>query len=332
MSAKRNIQHSLERIIKKIKTFLLSKASREVLVFLIFFAIASAFWLVRVLNDDYVVDIDVPVKLQNVPNHVIITHDLPSHLTFRVRDKGSVLLGYELGKVFAPIGIDFSDYRNASQQVTIVTSSLDRNSFSQFASTTKIISIRPYKMELFYTNGKNKKVPVVITGSIHPERQYFISDTLIRPTFVKAYAPQKVLDTLKAAFTTPVILKGIDNTTFYQVSLRKAKGVKFVPSNIRLVFHTDVYSEKTVEVPIQGINFPSNKKLLTFPSKVSVTFQVGSSLYKAIKATDFGIDLSYYDLIHFNRDKYPLRLSRIPNGVRNAQISPSQVDFLIEQN
>lgn len=332
MSASRNIQHSLERLTKKIKDFLLSKASRETLVFLIFFAIASAFWLVRVLNDDYIIEVKVPLKLQNIPNRIIITHDLPSYLTFRIKDKGTVLLGYQLGKVFSPIAINFNDIYSAEQPVVVNAATLSRTVFSLFASTTKIISIKPEKMELFYANGKSKKIPVILTGNIRPDHQYFISDTVIRPVYVRAYAPQKLLDTLRATYTTPVVLKDINNTVYYKASLRKVNGVKFVPSVIQLVFHADVYSEKKVEVPIKSLNFPTNKRLLTFPSKVTVSFQIGSSLYKQVKSSDFAIELSYNELMNYNKDKFPLHLSHQPRGVRNVQISPAQIDFLIEQN
>lgn len=332
MFISRNIKNSIAIFTKKIKAFLLSNTSREALVFLFFFAIASAFWFIRALNDDYVVDIQIPVRLSNVPDNVIITNNLPSHLTFRIKDKGSVLFGYKMGKVFAPISINFNDYRQDGQQVIINTASLDRNTFSQFNSTTKAISISPDKMELIYTLGEKKKIPVSLTGSINADRQYYIADTLIQPGKVMAYAPRKILNKLRVAYTTPILLKDINNTTYYQVSLRPVKGVKFVPSTIKLVFHTDVYSEKKIEIPVMGTNFPPDKHLLTFPSKVNVTFQVGSVLYKQIKASDFGIEISYKELEHFRFDKYPLHLTRMPHGIRNAQITPRRIDFLIEQN
>jgi len=332
MFISRNIKNSIAIFTKKIKDFLLSSTSREALVFLFFFAIASTFWFIRALNDDYVVDIQIPVRLSNVPNNVIVTNNLPSHLTFRVKDKGSVLFGYKMGKVFAPININFNDYRQDGQQTVINTASLDRNAFSQFSSTTKTISISPDKMELIYTVGEKKKIPVSLTGSINADRRYFIVDTLIQPEKVTAYAPKKILNKLKVAYTKPVLLKDINNTTYYQIPLRPVKGVKFVPSTINLVFHTDVYSEKKIEIPVIGTNFPPNKHLLTFPSKVYVTFQVGSTLYKQIKASDFAIEISYSELEHFRLEKYPLRLTRMPQGVRNVQITPRKIDFLIEQN
>jgi hypothetical protein len=331
MFGPQDIKISLEKLIKKTKDFLLSKASRESLVFLFFLGVAFSFWFVRALDDDYSIDIKVPVKLVNVPNNVIISQNLPPYITLKVRDKGSGLIKYEMEDSLPPILIDFNNYRLKGQHVVINTPSLDRSLF-MFNASTKIVSIKPYNLEFFYTNGKCKEIPVCLTGNIRAEKQYYIADTLISPRIVRAYAPQKILDTLSIAYTLPVFIKGINNTVHYKAQLKQIKGVKFVPNDILFVFHADVYSEKKFEVPIVGINFPKDKRLLTFPSKATVTFQVGSSHYQQIQASDFSIEIPYEELRNYNFDKYNLRLTRMPREVRNPRISPNQVDFLIEQS
>ena len=60
------------------------------------------------------------------------------------------------------------------------------------------------------------------------------------------------------------------------------RGAKFIPSFDDVTLLVDIYAEKSVEVPIRGINFPPDKVLRTFPSKVQVTFQVGLSHFKSI--------------------------------------------------
>ena len=53
-----------------------------------------------------------------------------------------------------------------------------------------------------------------------------------------------------------------------------------------MTFPVDIYTEKTVEVPLHGVNFPADKALRTFPSKVQITFQVGLKRFRSIKAED----------------------------------------------
>ena len=109
------------------------------------------------------------------------------------------------------------------------------------------------------------------------------------------------------------------------------KGVKFVPSAIQMTLPVDIYTEKTVEVPLHGINFPADKVLRAFPSKVQVTFQVGVSRFRQITAEDFHINVSYEELLDLGASKYTVKLRSIPEGVSHVRFYPEQVDFLIEQ-
>ena len=92
-----------------------------------------------------------------------------------------------------------------------------------------------------------------------------------------------------------------------------------------------MYTEKTVEVPLHGINFPADKVLRTFPSKVQVTFQVGLGRFHKITPESFYINVSYEDLLKLGSDKYTVKLKSIPQGVSHVRVVPDKVDFLIEQ-
>lgn len=152
-----------------------------------------------------------------------------------------------------------------------------------------------------------------------------------KPDSVLAYAPEGVLDTITAAYTQPVKQENVSDTLRQQVSLLARRGVKFVPASIEMILPVDIYTEKTVEVPLHGVNFPADKVLRAFPSKVQVTFQVGLSRFREITADDFHINVSYEELLRLRSDKYTVKLRNIPDGVKQVRFNPEQVDFLIEQ-
>lgn len=84
-------------------------------------------------------------------------------------------------------------------------------------------------------------------------------------------------------------------------------------------------------MPLHGINFPADKVLRAFPSKVQVTFQVGLSRFRQITADDFHMNVSYEELLRLGSDKYTVKLKNVPDGVSQVRFNPEQVDFLIEQ-
>ena len=167
-------------------------------------------------------------------------------------------------------------------------------------------------------------------GRVSPGQQYYISDTIFNPAQVTVYAPQGALDTVKAAYTKFVEETQIEDTLRRQVELVGSRGVKFVPDVVELVLPVDIYTEKSVEVPIEGINFPAGKTLRAFPSKVKVTFHVGLSKYLDIKPDDFRVLVSYEELRKLEGEKYQVKLKKQPQGVSQVRIYPSQIDFLIE--
>ena len=331
MFERRNIKYIYLKLSRKIKDFLLSDKSREFLIFLFFFFIAGGFWLLQTLNNDYEAEFSIPVRLKGVPNHVVLTSEPPSELRIKVKDKGTVLLNYMLGKSFFPVNIEFSESKVPDNHVKIYASDFEKKILSQLNVSSKILSIKPDTLEYIYSEGKSKLVPVRLQGKVTAGLQYYVSDTICNPDSVLVYAPEGILDTITTAYTQKINLENISDTTRQRISLAPLRGVKFVPSSVEATFPVDIYTEKTVEVPLHGINFPADKALRAFPSKVQITFQVGLKRFRSIKADDFVINVSYEELLKLGSDKYTVKLKSFPNGINQIRIVPEQVDFLIEQ-
>lgn len=331
MIDRRNIKRIYLKTTGKVKDFLLSDKSREFFIFLFFFFIASGFWLLQTLNNDYETEFSIPVRLKGVPDNIVITSEPASELHIRVKDKGTVLLNYMLGKSFFPVTLDFSDYKGKDNHVRIYSSQFEKRLFGQLNASTKLLSVKPDTLEYIYSTGASKLIPVKFHGTVNAGRQYYISDTICTPDSVLAYAPVGVLDTISVAYTQKMDFEDVSDTLRRQIPLLARKGVKYVPASVEMVFPVDIYTEKTVEVPLRGVNFPAGKVLRAFPSKVNVTFQVGLSHFRRITADDFHINVSYEELLKLGSDKYTVKLASMPKGVNQIRISPEQVDFLIEQ-
>ena len=317
-------------IINRVKNFLLSKTSREIFTFLFFLLIAALFWLEQTLDREYEIEVKVPLKLKNVPENIVITSDFPEELNVTIRDKGNTLFNYMLTKRFYPINIDFAEHQNRRHHVSLLSTNYSKTITAQLANSTSVTAIKPDTIDYYYSEGKSKKVPVRLQGRVSPGQQYYISDTIFNPEQVTVYAPQGALDTIKVAYTKFFEETQIEDTLRREVELVSSRGVKFVPDVVELKLPVDIYTEKSVEVPVEGINFPAGKTLRAFPSKVKVTFHVGLSKYLDIKPEDFRVLVSYEELRKLEGEKYQVKLKKMPNGVSQVRIYPAQVDFLIE--
>lgn len=316
---------------KKIKAFLFSKANKEFLIFLLFFIISSVFWLLKTLDEEYEQEFNIPVSLVNMPENAVLTSDVPSTVKVTLKDKGIVLLRYLYATHFAPIVINFSDYSSDNMDISISGVDLRRKITSQLATSTRITALRPDGLDISYILGEGKKVPVRFDGDVRVENPYFLSEVKCWPDSVMIYAVPERLANISAVYTESRLYKNFKDTTFVTVPLKRMEGVKFNPSQIKVGLFPDMYTEKTVEVPIVGVNFPAGRLLRTFPSKVDVTFQVGLNQFKRVTSDDFICTVTYESLLYTTTSNFKVVLKSVPQGVKHIKISPAYVDFLIEQ-
>ncbi|MBR5542012.1 MAG: YbbR-like domain-containing protein [Bacteroides sp.] len=331
MFDKENMRIRYLRTLEKIRSFLLAKKSREFLIFLFFVFVSFCFWLLQVLNDDYETEFSIPLRMKNVPENVVLTSDFPEELKIGVKDRGTVLVNYLLGQTLYPIIIDFEDYADKGNQIRIPSQVLNKRIVSQLNQSTKLSTIKPDTLELIYTRGQAKKVPVRLRGEVKAERQYYISDIIFSPDSVMVYAPKEILDTITAAYTEALYIEQMADTTRRRIGLMPVKGARFTPSYDDITFLVDMYSEKMVEVPVQGINFPDDKVLRTFPSKIHVTFQIGLSQFKSVTENDFKVVVDYLKLSEEKNDKCKPVLIQSPLNVNHVRVSPQEIDYIIEQ-
>ena len=315
----------------KLRRFLSKLLNRNFLVFLFFLAMSASFWLFLALNDEYERDFSVSVKLRGVPENVVITTNLPPAFHVVLKDRGSQLLHYEYAGL-PTLTFDFKNYDQQSGHVVLSLSDVTKVLIQKLPITTKLVSYKPDKLEYYFNNGLNVRLPVQLRASLKAERLYGISSVRVIPDSVTVYASQGILDTLSGAATVPIYLSNLSESQERRIDLAKVRGVKFEPASVKLRINVDQMTEKTVLVPVKWVNFPASKTLRTFPSKVKIIFQVGMSMYRKITADDFTLVVNYADLLKETDGNVHLSLKSIPVGVSHVRIVPNDVDFLIEDN
>lgn len=305
--------------------------NKQFLIFLFFLALSTVFWLFEALNEIYDREFAIPVELRNVPDNVVITTDLPPALHVTLRDRGSALYRYKYLRKFKPVAIDFHTYANASGHVTLPANELLKQITPQLQAGTQVAGIKPESLEFYYNYGLCKRVPVILQQRIRTGKMYSLADIRLQKDSVMVYASGELLDTITGAYTLPLSMTGLTDTTQVQAGFVTPPGVKFVPARVGVTFCIDRMVEKTVQVPVQQVNFPASKQLRTFPASVAVTFQVGMGMYRSITQNNFVIVVNYEDLLKDKNNKCRLSLKSVPTGVSHVRISPQEVEYIIEE-
>lgn len=314
----------------KAKKFLKSGLNRNFWTFMFFLVLSAGFWLFLKLEDDYDVDIKIPVKLINVPENVVITTPPPEDIKVTLHDRGGILLKYLYSHTLDTTYVDFNSYNKVSGHVTLLSSDITQPILKNLDGTTKVVGVKPDTLEYFYNFGNYRQLPVRINGKVSADSLYAVADTIIKPRLIKVYASKEILDTMTQVSTKPFVLDNISRNTTHTIDLASIRGAKMVPSRVRITFDADLMTENTVQVPVEYINFPAGKTLKTFPGIVNVTFHVGMKQYKEITAEKFAIVVTYDEVMRNSENRLRLSLKNMPRGVSHVRIDPEEVEFLIE--
>lgn len=315
------------------RRFLFAFANKKFLIFLFFLVLSSTFWLAIALNETVEKEISIPIRLINVPKNAIITTPLPDSIRVVLREKGFGLLTYMYGNKLKPISVSFDTYANKNNNVaTIPVSDVQKTVLSYLYASTKIVSIKPDKLEFYYNFGLSKLVPIRLLGKVAPSKGYYLAQTLFVPEHVTIYASKHLLDSISNIYTEPLNITSFSDTIKTSVRLQKIRGVKIVPQVVSLFLYPDILTEESIEVPITAVNMPSNRVLRTFPSRVKVFYSVGASRYRTINENAFRVEADYKTIENKASSKCRIAIKSFPQGVSNVRLEVNEIDYLIEQN
>ena len=315
-----------------VRNFLFSSANREFLTFFFFLVLSTIFWLMTALNETYEREIGVPAYLVNIPKNVVVTSDMEDTVRVTVRDKGFALLAYTYGEGIRPINVNFQSAITRQSGYGVVSSQeLMKKINQRFSGSSKIVQVKPDRLDFHYNYGLSRQVSVKMAGHVVPGKSFYLARTRFWPEKVTVYGSKQALDSLRFVKTVPINITNFNDTVLRTVALETIKGVKIVPNTVRIGLYPDILTEENIEVPITAINMPEGKVLRTFPQRVTVNFIVGASMFRSISPEQFAVVVDYNEIIDHLSDKCRMHLRETPQGVRNARLKMTQVDYLIEE-
>ncbi|WP_302396260.1 YbbR-like domain-containing protein [Leyella stercorea] len=326
------MEKRLTQIINMVRNFLFSSANREFLTFFFFLVLSTIFWLMTALNETYEREIGVPAYLVNIPKNVVVTSDMEDTVRVTVRDKGFALLAYTYGEGIRPINVNFQSAITRQSGYGVVSSQELMKMINQrFSGSSKIVQVKPDCLDFHYNYGLSRQVSVKMSGHVVPGKSFYLARTRFWPEKVTVYGSKQALDSLRFVKTVPINITNFNDTVLRTVALETIKGVKIVPNTVRIGLYPDILTEENIEVPITAINMPEGKVLRTFPQRVTVNFIVGASMFRSISPEQFAVVVDYNEIIDHPSDKCSIHLRETPQGVRNARLKMTQVDYLIEE-
>ncbi|MDP4238763.1 MAG: CdaR family protein [Bacteroidota bacterium] len=313
---------------QKLKSFFLSK---DILSFLLFLALSSAFWFVHALGKERETNIVVPVRYVGVPLNVAITNSPPAEISLNIKDQGLRLFDYSNNHL-TPLTIDLSRVFYQKGEILITPDLLSGRISRYLKPTTTVLDIHPDSILIQYEKLSVKTLPIKLFSKIELAHQYKLSNNiLLDPNMVTVFGPKRMLDTLKYVRTEYLDLKNLNDTSSYFCKLKPIRSARFSSKQTRVTVFVEPFTERKVQIPVTAINCPWHLAVRTFPAFVNVTYIVGLSQFNTLAPTDIQVYLDYNDLKLSKQSKQKLKIKNNTSHISNIRISPSEVEFILEE-
>ena len=312
--------------IRKIGDSLLKLFRGDFLVFLLFLAITFFFWWSQTMSQNFQTVMRVPVQLSDVPDDIRVTMPPVRHITVSLSGKGSALRKSGRRGSHHVLYVSNSVQGHAS----LSTLGLRDSITALLPSSVTIRSVSPDSLVYQYALQHGVMLPVEFGGSIESQDQFFLERIEFNPDSILAKVLLSDTASHRAVVDAGQIVISSDTIT-RTVPIKRESGVIYSQDDVLMTVLSQQYTEKSLEIPIAGVNFPDFVTLKAFPSKAVVTFWVKMSEYDRVTASDFHVVVDYNDIAGSEASKARLRIFSQPADVRNVRLQTRTVDYLMER-
>lgn len=330
----------IKNIVDNIKKFFVRrnfKSDKRIFVFLIFVFIATIFWFLNQLEQEYETEVTLPIRYTNFPKDKILVNEMPKYFDIRVKGYGYKLLEYKISNKFLPFVIDLNTLpmRLYSQKDYVKFYSLTKNLSNkieqQISSELQIISIQPDTLFFDFTERVSKKVPVVSKVNPIPASQYMIKgNILIKPDSITISGANPIIDTINQIYTKEVKIPDLTKNYKQNIAIDRYDNIDYSDEKVEISITVEKYTEGSLKVPLKVKNVPDSLVLRTFPNEISVSYLVALSDYDKVLPQFFDAEVDYND-INLNQNKIKVKVTNSPEYIRSLRFYPQAVEYLIER-
>ena len=199
---------------------------------------------------------------------------------------------------------------------------------SQLKSHFKIIDIYPDTIFLFTSKKQTKKIPIKHNININFAESFWQKKNIkINPDSILIKGNKKELDQIKFLETENLTLFNLTEGKSGFVFLKKNPFLE-LKTQVKYSFETEKYTEKNIEVLIEILNPPENKKIVLFPKKISINYLVSEHDFENINNEDFRV-VCNFENIDISTKNCELILMEKPENIKINHMK-KEVEFLIQ--
>jgi len=334
MSLKTNLSLALKRYLQRLtgSSFL---QQRRFITFLFFVFLATAFWFIRALGEQYESSIDYPVRYINFPENKVLVGEVPYKLHLTVRAKGFSIFRSKLNLDLIPLRFNVNSFSLNSQgndDFFVVTATVKEVLSAELKDMT-ILDIKPDTLFFKLTGVGVKKVPVIPLLAMHNrffQQQFMLNGKIqLEPDSIIISGPAPMVDSINHINTEPFRYNNLSDTVKDEFNLKEIHLITFSQKKVSALIPVDRFTEVEGRLTVVPINVPDSVNLIAIPGQITVTYRISLSNYNRVVLNPLTPHIDYNDIKSTNLPRLSLFLTDTPEYINGLRFNPKVTEFLI---
>ncbi len=299
-------------------------------MFLLFLFITTFIWFLSKFSREFTATVDADIQYINLPQGVLISEDNYKNVYFDLTASGFDFLFYKIKQ--PSISIDISTYYQKGNRVVEIS----RNDFTKIITSqlNKSIAVKNISIEAMHIKLdklESKKIPIRFSNNIQFEKGYkAVGGFLIIPDSIVISGPSSFIDDMTELSTETVNLNNlktdINKTIALQISNKNE--ISYSQKKVELTIIVKEFIQKTLVIPIQLINVPSQIELKVIPEKLNIKFDIPMEKFNTFNENDFSIVCDFNKRNDEGSFIIP-EFSKKPDSILNLEIQENKIKYLI---
>lgn len=310
----------------------LNITGRDLAVFLLALLLAFSIWLIHNLSLKYNDYLTASVRAQcNIEGHSNVSINT-SDVIARCRATGykTILADIRAGRKPVPVTFEASVMRHKEDDIFYVLAA-DLTEYAHLIYGEGV-TLEYFVSDTVFFNFPevdHKKVPIHPVYSVSYMPQHISSGELeVIPDSVTLYGEARIIQNIDKVMTEPIKHYSLSSDIQGLVRLEKVKDVRMSVEEVHYLLDVRRYVEMKMTLPVTVENVPSDKKLVSFPSKAEVVMRLSFPLEGEPEGLELRAD--YNDFIASLSGVCPLKLVGEAKGLISYEIDPVAVNCVLE--
>ncbi len=312
---------------------------RQTLLFLFCLFLAFIIWSVHKLSGDYSIYLNYRVQVTtDIQGRASVAFS-DNLLTLRGRGSGFHILQQRFlkeGEVVR-LEIDKKLFKRvpSTKDGFVLLSSDIRDELSENFGDKFIIEYFTVD-SLFFNFPKqvNLRVPVAPIYEVEYKEQYMaVKKMKLNPDTITIYGDYAVIQLVDSIKTKKIAFNNLSKTKNGIVDLEQLPGIRFSQNDVYYTLEVERYVEKSISLPVEVRDCPSEKKVTFFPQEVKLIYRMP---FKYIKNTDqtenLKIVIDYKDIINSVNYFVDPSLERVPDNFLSFDFDPKIIECKVVEN